>query len=109
TEWIFPLGSTRNTLRSSRSTPQVTSNLPADSQPVGSKVVLFDLDNTLFDHFHSLRQGIRAVCAEYARLSERNEDELIEAYTVVSRFYCTNSIQTIIESGESTCLNLSDA
>jgi len=58
----------------------VTSNLPADSQPVGSKVVLFDLDNTLFDHFHSLRQGIRAVCAEYARLSERNEDELIEAY-----------------------------
>src|SRR5208337_5243916 len=30
-------------------------------------------------------------------------------YPVVSRFYCTNSIQTIIESGESTCLNLSDA
>ena len=30
-------------------------------------------------------------------------------YAVVSRFYCTNSIQTIIKIGESTCLTLSDA
>ena len=34
---------------------------------------------------------------------------VLSAYPVVSRFYCTNSIQTIIESGESTCLNRSDA
>ena len=29
-------------------------------------------------------------------------------YTVVSRFCCTNSAQTIIKIGESTCLTLSD-
>ena len=30
-------------------------------------------------------------------------------YAVVSRFSCTNSIQTIIKSSESTCINLVDA
>lgn len=42
--------------------------------------VLFDLDNTLFDHQHSLRSAIRAVRTEYPVLQVREEDELIATY-----------------------------
>ena len=41
-------------------------------------------------------------------LAEHPNDPFIYYYPAVSRFYCTNSIQMIIEGGESTCLNRSD-
>ncbi|RYP79880.1 hypothetical protein DL769_002713 [Monosporascus sp. CRB-8-3] len=43
-------------------------------------VVLFDLDNTLFDHNHSLRSAISAVQENYAYLAEHVLEELIARY-----------------------------
>lgn len=45
-----------------------------------TKIVLFDLDNTLFDHHHSLRSAISAVQAQYVSLSNYVHEDLIERY-----------------------------
>jgi putative hydrolase of the HAD superfamily len=45
-----------------------------------TKIVLFDLDNTLFDHYHSLRSAISAVQARYVSLSTYVREDLIERY-----------------------------
>lgn len=42
--------------------------------------VLFDLDNTLFDHFHSVRSAIQAVRTDYPSLAERQDAGLIAIY-----------------------------
>ena len=44
------------------------------------RVVLFDLDDTLFDHQHCSRAGLVAVQATYARRIDRPLDELESAY-----------------------------
>lgn len=49
------------------------------SSPV--KAVLFDLDDTLFDHLHSTRQGLHAVCQAYPCFQQRPIDELFADYT----------------------------
>ena len=45
------------------------------------KAVLFDLDDTLFDHLYSTRQGLLAVCEAYPSLQQRPTDELFADYT----------------------------
>jgi FMN phosphatase YigB (HAD superfamily) len=45
-----------------------------------TKVVLFDLDNTLFDHYHSLRSAISAVQEKYASLAGNKLEDLIARY-----------------------------
>jgi putative hydrolase of the HAD superfamily len=45
------------------------------------KAVLFDLDDTLFDHLHSTRQGLLAVCEAYPDLQQRSLDVLFADYT----------------------------
>jgi putative hydrolase of the HAD superfamily len=44
------------------------------------RVILFDLDNTLFDHYHSLRSAISAIQKEYPSLSDKKLEELVSAY-----------------------------
>lgn len=45
------------------------------------KAVLFDLDDTLFDHLYSTRQGLLAVCEAYPGLQECSIDVLFADYT----------------------------
>lgn len=45
------------------------------------KAVLFDLDDTLFDHLYSTRQGLVAVCEAYPGLQQRSLDALFADYT----------------------------
>lgn len=45
------------------------------------KAVLFDLDDTLFDHLHSTRQGLLAVCRAYPCFQQRPIEELFADYT----------------------------
>ncbi|HEY0754818.1 MAG TPA: HAD family hydrolase [Ktedonobacteraceae bacterium] len=47
------------------------------------KAVLFDLDDTLFDHLHSTRQGLQAVCEAYPSLQQLPLDLLFADYTRV--------------------------
>lgn len=51
------------------------------SQTSAIKAVLFDLDDTIFDHLHSTRQGLRAVCEAYPGLQQYAQDALFAAYT----------------------------
>ncbi|KAH6685805.1 HAD-like domain-containing protein [Plectosphaerella plurivora] len=52
-----------------------------DPRPSPSpKAILFDLDNTLFDHFNSLRHAISAVRSRFDYLQEFTTDELIAKY-----------------------------
>jgi HAD superfamily hydrolase (TIGR01509 family) len=44
------------------------------------KTILFDLDDTLFDHSHSTRIGLEAVRRRYASLGQRPIDELERDY-----------------------------
>ncbi|KAL7908554.1 HAD-like domain-containing protein [Trichoderma velutinum] len=46
------------------------------------KVVFFDLDGTLFDHYHSLRLAISAIQRDYTGFAEKNVDELVDKYNV---------------------------
>ncbi|KAF5264470.1 hypothetical protein FOXYS1_4756 [Fusarium oxysporum] len=48
--------------------------------PPCKKMVLFDLDNTLFDHYHSLRRAISAVQEKYSRLATTPVSVLIDHY-----------------------------
>lgn len=45
------------------------------------KAVLFDLDDTLFDHLYSTRQGLQAVCQAYPCFQQRSIEELFADYT----------------------------
>lgn len=45
------------------------------------KAVFFDLDDTLFDHLHSTRQGLMAVCEAYPGLQQVSLDVLFADYT----------------------------
>lgn len=45
------------------------------------KAVFFDLDDTLFDHLHSTRQGLMAVCEAYPDLQQASIDVLFADYT----------------------------
>ncbi|POR35134.1 Uncharacterized protein TPAR_04682 [Tolypocladium paradoxum] len=45
------------------------------------RVVLFDLDNTLFDHDHSLRSAISAVQEKYACLAGNKPEDLVAKYS----------------------------
>lgn len=49
------------------------------SNPI--KAVFFDLDDTLFDHLHSTRAGLQAVCEAYPILRQRSIDMLFADYT----------------------------
>ncbi|KAL6801467.1 HAD-like domain-containing protein [Trichoderma sp. SZMC 28013] len=51
-------------------------------EPTRIKVVFFDLDGTLFDHYHSLRLAISAVQRNYTGLTEKNIDVLIDKYNL---------------------------
>lgn len=42
------------------------------------KTVLFDLDNTLFDHYHSLKSALVAIQSQYPGLQTHNLDVLID-------------------------------
>ncbi|KAK8091026.1 haloacid dehalogenase- type II [Apiospora phragmitis] len=44
------------------------------------KAIAFDLDNTLFDHYHSLRCAITAIRSRFPELASRTPDELITKY-----------------------------
>ncbi|EMT66480.1 HAD-like domain-containing protein [Fusarium oxysporum II5] len=48
--------------------------------PPCEKMVLFDLDNTLFDHYHSLRRAISAVQEKYSGLAATPVSVLINHY-----------------------------
>lgn len=53
-----------------------------------TRVVLFDLDNTLFDHYHSMRSAISAVQEKYASLARDKREDLIDNYnSVLQRTY----------------------
>src|SRR5579862_8638622 len=53
-----------------------------------TKVVLFDLDNTLFDQYHSLRSAISAVQEKYASLAGNEQGDLIVRYNAaIQRTY----------------------
>lgn len=45
------------------------------------KAVLFDLDDTLFDHLHSTRRGLQSVCLAYPGFQQRADDVLFADYT----------------------------
>lgn len=47
------------------------------------QAVLFDLDDTLFDHLHSTRQGLLAVCQAYPCFQQRSIDELFSDYVAL--------------------------
>lgn len=49
------------------------------SYPV--RAALFDLDDTLFDHLYSTRQGLLAVCQVYPCFQQRPIEELFADYT----------------------------
>lgn len=45
------------------------------------KAVFFDLDDTLFDHLHSTRQGLQAICRAYPCFQQHPLDALFTDYT----------------------------
>lgn len=45
-----------------------------------AKAFIFDLDNTLFDHYHSLRSAISAIQSEYTNLEGYAPNDLISKY-----------------------------
>ncbi len=47
------------------------------------KAVLFDLDDTLFDHRHSCREGLRAVWKRYTCFQEMTLDELEQEHSLL--------------------------
>ncbi|KAK4064079.1 uncharacterized protein Triagg1_9235 [Trichoderma aggressivum f. europaeum] len=51
-------------------------------EPTQIKVVFFDLDGTLFDHYHSLRLAISAMQRKYTGLAGINVEELINQYNL---------------------------
>ncbi|KAL7948348.1 HAD-like domain-containing protein [Trichoderma barbatum] len=51
-------------------------------EPTQMKVVFFDLDGTLFDHYHSLRLAISAMQRKYTGLAGTNVEELIDQYNL---------------------------
>lgn len=53
----------------------------ANSSSLPVKAVLFDLDDTLFDHLHSTRQGLLTICQAYPPLQQRALEELFSDYT----------------------------
>ena len=53
----------------------------SDAATPSVKAVLFDLDDTLFDHLYSTRRGLEAVCAAYPCIQQHPLDELFLDYT----------------------------
>lgn len=51
-------------------------------EPTRTRVVFFDLDGTLFDHYHSLRLAISAVQRKYTGLAGKRIEELIDKYNI---------------------------
>ncbi|KAL4730865.1 hypothetical protein ACLX1H_002907 [Fusarium chlamydosporum] len=49
-------------------------------EPYPTKLILFDLDNTLFDHYHSLNCAISAIQERYPGLADIETQTLIEQY-----------------------------
>lgn len=45
------------------------------------KAVFFDLDDTLFDHLHSTRQGLQTICQTYPGFLHHPIDDLFADYT----------------------------
>ena len=45
------------------------------------KAVFFDLDDTLFDHLHSTRQGLQVICQAYPCFQEHPAEALFADYT----------------------------
>jgi len=45
-----------------------------------TRAVIFDLDDTLFDHYHSVRAGLMAVQKAYPDLQQRTLDDLTHTY-----------------------------
>ncbi|EHK49815.1 hypothetical protein TRIATDRAFT_51436, partial [Trichoderma atroviride IMI 206040] len=50
-------------------------------QSTRTKVIFFDMDGTLFDIDHSLRQALSAIRDTYNALAEKTVEELIEKYS----------------------------
>jgi phosphoglycolate phosphatase-like HAD superfamily hydrolase len=51
-------------------------------EPTRIRVVFFDLDGTLFDHYHSLRLATSAIQTKYTGLAGENLEELIDQYNI---------------------------
>ncbi|KAH6954710.1 HAD-like domain-containing protein [Fusarium avenaceum] len=51
-------------------------------EPTRTRVIFFDLDGTLFDHYHSLRLAISAVQRIYTGLAGKSIEELIDKYNI---------------------------
>ncbi|KAF7559217.1 hypothetical protein G7046_g4949 [Stylonectria norvegica] len=49
-------------------------------EPKPTKAIFFDLNDTLFDERHSLRQAMAAVQREFTGLEERTVDQLVRIY-----------------------------
>ncbi|KAM0229464.1 hypothetical protein ACHAPO_010008 [Fusarium lateritium] len=49
-------------------------------EKLSTKLILFDLDNTLFDHYHSLRCAISAIQQQYPGLEDISLQKLIDHY-----------------------------
>ncbi|KAH7234525.1 HAD-like domain-containing protein [Fusarium solani] len=49
-------------------------------EPTPTMVVFFDLDGTLFDHYHSLHLATTAIQLTYPGLAGKNVEELIDKY-----------------------------
>ncbi|KAM0208988.1 hypothetical protein ACHAPQ_011996 [Fusarium lateritium] len=51
-------------------------------EPTRIRAVFFDLDGTLFDHYHSLRLAISAIQRKYTGLAGKGVAELIDQYNI---------------------------
>ena len=56
--------------------------MPCQALIQTKKAVVFDLDNTLFDHYHSLRCAMSVVRDKYAILKGHGLEDLIDRYNV---------------------------
>jgi putative hydrolase of the HAD superfamily len=55
-------------------------NQPPAAPDGATKLILFDLDGTLFDHYHSLRCAISAIQDGWPQVASHNRNDLISVY-----------------------------
>lgn len=65
-------------------------------EPTRTRVVFFDLDGTLFDHYHSLRLGISAVQSKYTGLAGKSIEDLINKYNIALQQAYNNYLNKVI-------------
>jgi putative hydrolase of the HAD superfamily len=72
------------------------------------KAVLFDLDDTLYDHQHCARSGLAALQGRYASLQAATLDELIEQHAALMDVYHTRVLRGEITLDEARLGRFSD-